>query len=60
MPRTAPQCARLGQQMASLFETLTGPWGVLALGAAGGYFVRSFDPVARAKAAWATLTKPKG
>ena len=46
--------------MATLIETLTGPWGVLALGAAGGYFVRSFDPVARAKAAWATLTKPRG
>ena len=43
--------------MTTIIETLTGPWGALALGAVGGYFVRSLDPVARVRAGWAALTK---
>lgn len=43
--------------MTAIFELVTGPWGALGAGVAAGYFVRSLDPVARVKAAWATLTK---
>ena len=43
--------------MTTIIETMAGPWGVLALGLAGGYFARSLDPVARVRAGWAALTK---